>query len=141
MASASQALCLSCPVSSVKAYVWQHIGRADGQLLVEEQFPRRIHFTLYDEGGAVQWESGWHGIAGKDTCTRQVSKPKSKTRPRQSRLVYDIGTVIISLDAFRFTGMESDWFHCCELIRKAGDNEFCTMARRYIACSITLFLN
>ena len=91
---------------------------------MEEKFPRRIHLTLYNEDGTAEWESGWHGIAGKDICNTQVAKPKNKFKPRESRINCDIGDEIISLDGFRFTGTDAEWTHCCELLCTAGGTDY-----------------
>ena len=113
----------------VQAYVWQHAGREHAELLLEEDFPCRIYFTLFDEDGSVLYESGWHGYHSTKKYTVARAQTKSKFRPR-NHIPFELGDTILTLDGFRYIGMESDWTHNnLQLMRRVDSDEF-----RFISC-------
>ena len=88
------------PLGPVLCYAWNHYrpARPEAQLCLEQKPPFRINFIAYNADRSVLSESGWHGCWFLDVCTT--------TRRNQRK-----GDRIITLQGFRYRGMEAPWTH------------------------------
>ena len=115
-------MAIAAPLGAVKSYKWQHAGRPDALLFLEQEFPFRINFQTFDENVQMRTESGWHGTHGKNTCTEDIVV-KTRCRPR-GFLAAQKGDVRITLDGFRYLGMDAEWTHNSVIIEKKVNEDY-----------------
>ena len=105
MAASSTQMVSAAPLGPVVCYDWLHEGRAPAILIRETTNPCRVLFRSYDANGAVLSDSGWHGTSSQDKCTTSMTY-----RTRRGRTITQTeGDMHITLDAFRYAGMDAEW--------------------------------
>ena len=123
--AANSAMVCAAPLGPVDCYEWFHEGRAPAELFLEKTPPRRIFFRYYDGHGVVQSESGWHGIWSQDVCmTSRTWRDRQGVSHTQTA-----GDMEITLDGFRYSGMDAEWTHDNMTFEKKVDDDTWCMTR------------
>ena len=119
MAASSTKMVCAAPLGPVDCYEWLHEGRASAELFLEKTHPWRICFRSYDGHGVVQSESGWHGIWSQDVCmTSRTWRDRQGVSHTQTA-----GDMEITLDGFRYSGMDAEWTHDnMKFVKKVDDD-------------------
>ena len=119
---ASSDMVCAAPLGPWDCYEWLHEGRAPAELFLERTLPRRIFFRYHDGHGVMQSESGWHGIWSQDVCTTSM-----RCRNRHGRSsIQTAGDMSITLDGFRYSGMDAVWTHNnMTFYKKVDDDTWC----------------
>ena len=121
--AASSAMVSAHPLGPVHCYEWLHEGRASAMLFLEESYPWRIFFRTFfdDQFTNVRSESGWHGRWFQDVCR------SSTTSRNRLGVVHTTtaGDMHLSLDGFRYLGMDAEWAHDeMTFEKKVGDDQW-----------------
>ena len=118
MAASSDMVC-AAPLGPVDCYEWFHEGRASAELFLEKTVPFRIFFRTFDGHGVVQSESGWHGSWYQDVCTGSITY-----RNRcGGTYIQTAGDIKLTLDGFRYLGMDAEWTHNDMTFEKKVDDD------------------
>ena len=116
---ASSDMVCAAPLGPVDCYEWLHEGRAPAELFLERTLPRRIFFRNSDGNGNVRSESGWHGLWCQDVCTTSM---RFRNRGGGSS-IQTAGDMSITLDGFRYSGMDAEWTHDNMTFEKKVDDD------------------
>ena len=117
--AANSAMVCAAPLGPIDCYTWLHEGRPSAELFLEKTHPWRIFFRTYDGHGVVQSESGWHGTHSQDVCMTSRTWCDRQGVPHTRTA----GDMEITLDGFRYSGMDAEWTHdTMEFVKKVDDD-------------------